>query len=130
MIKSVVVEDNSEFRAFLKALLLDRFPDGVVAEANDAHEALRLVADIKPDIVLVDIGLPGGMNGLALTRRIRENGRHPPVVIITNYVLPEYKLEALRLGADGFLPKQGSTAQDILSLIERLTMRGSPQREQ
>jgi two-component system OmpR family response regulator len=122
MIKSLIVEDNAEFRAFLRALLLERFPDGSVDEARDALQALRLLGEGKHDIVLLDIGLPGAMNGLTLITRIRQNGRRPPILIISNYVLPEYQLEAARLGADWFLPKVGASSQEILAAIERLTM--------
>ena len=126
MITTLIVEDNGEFRAFLKGLLRDRFPNGVVAEASDGKSALDMLAEIKPDIVVVDIGLPGGMNGIALTERIREKGRRPPIVIITNHVLPEYQAAALHAGADHFMPKVGSTAEQILSVIERLTRSGAP----
>ena len=125
MIKTLIVEDNAEFRAFLKALLRDRFPDGVVAEASNGHQALHIFALVKPDIVLVDIGLPGGMNGLALTERIRQDGTRPPIVIITNHDLPEYRAAAARSGADHFLAKESSTAQEILAVVERLATGGS-----
>jgi CheY-like chemotaxis protein len=120
MIKCLVVEDNAEFRGFLKALLIERFPDGSVDEANDAAQALALLRHSKPNILLVDIGLPGSMNGLALVARIREDGPHPPILIISNYVLPEYQLEAARAGADWFLPKAGCTALEIILAVERL----------
>lgn len=125
MIKTLIVEDNAEFRGFLRALLLERFPDAVVDEATDALQALRLLEEGKHDIVVVDIGLPGTVNGLTLIARIREHARRPPILIISNYVLPEYQLEAARLGADWFLSKVGSSAQEIISAIERLTMLGA-----
>jgi len=124
MIKTLIVEDNPEFRYFLKDLLRNRFPDGVIAEVGDAEQALQLIGSFQPDIVLVDIALPG-MNGLTLTERIRENGTLPLIVIITNHVLPEYRAAAARLGADYFLPKASSSAKEILSVIERLSMGGS-----
>jgi DNA-binding NarL/FixJ family response regulator len=124
MIKSLIVEDNAEFRGFLKALLLQRFPGGLVNEANDASAALRLLGEVQHDIILLDLGLPGSVNGLALTAQIRQKGRLPPILVISNYVLPEYQLEAARLGADWFLPKVGSTSAEIISAVERLIVIG------
>jgi DNA-binding NarL/FixJ family response regulator len=128
MLKALIVDDNAEFRSFLTALLSERFPDGVVHEAADALQALRLLAEDKHDIVLVDIGLPGAMNGLSLVARIREHSRRP-ILILSNYVLPEYQLEASRLGADWFLPKVGASAQDIIAAIERLILMGATRPE-
>ena len=122
MIRTLLVEDNAEFRAFLKALLLERFPDGIVQETGNALEALRLIGEARHDVVVVDIGLPGSMNGLALVARIREQGRRPPILVLSNYAIPEYQLEAARLGADWFLPKMGSTSQQILAAVERLML--------
>ena len=125
MIKTLLVEDNVEFRAFLKALLLERFPDGVIQETSDALEALRLIGEARHDVVVVDIGLPGSVNGLMLVARIREQGRRPPILVISNYAIPEYQLEAARLGADWFLPKIGSTSQEIIAAFERLMLLGA-----
>jgi CheY-like chemotaxis protein len=124
MITTLIVEDNGEFRLFLKNLLLGRFPGAVVAEAGDGHSALELLARVKPDVVVVDIGLPGGMNGLTLTERIRKDGRRPSIVILTDHALPEYKAAAMLAGADHFLPKASSTAAEILSVFEGLTQGG------
>lgn len=125
MIKTLIVEDNAEFRGFLRKLVRERFPGGEVAECPDGRSALQLIGPFKPDIVLIDIALPGGMNGLALTERIREKGKLPPILIITSHALPEYQAAAARLGADHFLPKGCSTAKDILAVIERLVPGGS-----
>ena len=124
MVKSLIVEDNAEFRGFLKELVRGRFPDAEVAEADDGLKALQIMGGFKPNIVLIDIALPGGMNGLALTERIRESGTLPPILVITNHALPEYREAAMRLGADHFLPK-GSSAKEIVSVIEHLVGGGA-----
>ena len=117
----LLVEDNVEYRSLVKKALLERIPDGIVDEAADADAALSLLTRATPDIVLTDIGLPGATNGLALIARIRRKGPQPPIVIITNHNLPEYRAEAARLGANDFLSKGASTAQDIVSAVNRLT---------
>ena len=122
---ALIVEDNVDFSAFLKSLLEVRFPDALVLQASDADEAMRHVDLNKLDIVLVDISLPGGVNGLALTEWIRRDDMSPPVVILTNHDLPEYRLEAARLGADRFLSKTSSTTEEIVVAIEELAGRGA-----
>jgi two-component system, OmpR family, response regulator len=124
VIKTLLVEDNAEFRALLKALVLERFPGGVVDEAPNAAEALRLATAGAHDIFVIDIALAGDTNGLALIAQIRGQGRHSPILVMSSYSIPEYQLEAARLGADGFLSKAHSSRQDIIAAIERLTMLG------
>ena len=119
MIKGLIVEDNAEFRGFLKQLVQGRFADAEVAEADDGPQALQIMGWFKPDIVLIDIALPGGMNGLALTDCIRKRGTRPLILVITHHALPEYREAAMRLGADQFLPKC-SSAKEIVSVIEHL----------
>ena len=126
--KTLLVEDNTEFRSFLKALLLERYPDGIVEESANAVEAMRLVTEDGHDLVVIDIGLPNAMTGLALVARIREKGRRTPILIVSNYSIPEYQLEAARLGADWFMPKAGSSSQQIIAAVERLTMIGGETR--
>ena len=120
MLRALIVEDNAEFSAFLKSLLETRFPSAMILQASDADEALHHLSLSELDIVLVDISLPGGVNGLGLTEQIRHNGASPPVVILTNHDLPEYRLAATRLGADRFLSKASSTADQIVKVIEEL----------
>jgi len=120
MLRALIVEDNAEFSAFLKSLLEIRFPSAMILQASDADEALHHLSLSQLDIVLVDISLPGGVNGLGLTELIRHNGASPPVVILTNHDLPEYRLAATRLGADRFLSKASSTADQIVKVIEEL----------
>jgi len=120
MLRALIVEDNAEFSAFLKSLLEIRFPSAMILQASDADEALHHLGLGELDIVLVDISLPGGVNGFGLTEQIRHNGASPPVVILTNHDLPEYRLAATRLGADRFLSKASSTADQIVKVIEEL----------
>ena len=120
MLRALIVEDNAEFRAFLKSLLEIRFPGAMILQASDADQALHHLSLSELDIVLVDISLPGGVSGLGLTEQIRQNGASPPIVILTNHDLPEYRLAATRLGADRFLSKAASTADQIVETVEEL----------
>jgi DNA-binding NarL/FixJ family response regulator len=106
VIRVLLADDQSLVRAGFKALLDAQDDIEVVGEANDGEEAARLAADLLPDVVLMDIRMPG-VDGLAATRMIAENGRCDQVriVILTTFELDEYVFEAIRSGASGFLVK-------------------------
>jgi DNA-binding NarL/FixJ family response regulator len=114
VIRIVIADDQSLVRAGFKALLDAQSDIEVVGEAGDGVEAVRLAAELLPDIVLMDIRMPG-VDGLAATRRIAtETAMHAVrVVILTTFELDEYVFEAIRSGASGFLVKDTEPA-DLL----------------
>ncbi|GGP13173.1 response regulator transcription factor [Nonomuraea glycinis] len=105
MISVLVVDDQVLIRAGLAALLRAAGLT-VVGEAEDGEEAVRLAATLKPDVVLMDIRMPG-MDGLNATEQILAAAEPPApkVLILTTFDLDEYVYNALRLGAGGFLLK-------------------------
>lgn len=106
MIRVLLADDQLLVRAGFRALL-DAQPDIEVAgEAADGEEAVRLVRELRPDVVLMDIRMPV-LDGLAATRRIGEDGSLAAVrvVMLTTFELDEYVFEAIRAGASGFLVK-------------------------
>ncbi len=106
MIRVLLADDQLLVRAGFRALL-DAQPDiGVVGEAADGEEAVRLVRELRPDVVLMDIRMPV-LDGLAATRRIGEDEALTGVrvVMLTTFELDEYVFEAIRSGASGFLVK-------------------------
>lgn len=119
MTKTLIVEDNHDFRASLKALLYARFPDTLlIAEAEDATVALRTFYRLCPDVAFVDISLPGNMNGLEFVERIRSENSQVRIIVITSHDLPEYREASMRLGADHFLPKASLTNDHIYAVME------------
>lgn len=118
MIKTLLVEDNREFRMSLKALLYSNFPNMVIAEADTGQDAIRQFALFRPDLVFLDISLPGGISGLTLLERWRNEQSHARIVMVTAHDMPEYRDAASRLGADSFLPKIQVTSATIHSLID------------
>ncbi|MFI5678043.1 response regulator [Streptomyces cellulosae] len=106
MTRVLVVDDQFLIRAGLVGLL-DAAPGFKVAgEAGDGEEAVRLAAKTRPDVILMDIRMPG-MNGIQATRRIIADAADPAprVLVLTTFDLDEYVYGALRAGASGFLLK-------------------------
>ncbi|MEU9374309.1 response regulator transcription factor [Streptomyces sp. NPDC048255] len=112
MIRVLLADDQLLVRAGFRALL-DAQPDiEVVAEASDGEEAVHLVRQLRPDVVLMDIRMPV-LDGLAATRRITGDGELAGVrvVMLTTFELDEYVFEAIRSGASGFLVKDTEPAE-------------------
>jgi DNA-binding NarL/FixJ family response regulator len=106
MIRILLADDQALVRAGFRALLDAQDDIQVVGEAADGDDAVRLVAHLIPDVVLMDIRMPR-CDGLQATRRITTDARLAPVkiIILTTFDLDEYIFEALRAGASGFLVK-------------------------
>ncbi|MGW4423506.1 response regulator [Streptosporangium sp. NPDC004631] len=109
MIRIVLADDQALVRAGFRALLDAQPGMTVVAEAADGAQALRLAAEYRPDVVLMDIRMPG-MDGLTATREMPPG---PKIIILTTFELDEYVFEALRNGASGFLVKDTEPAELI-----------------
>ena len=106
VIRVVLVDDQELVRTGFR-LVLGGQPDiEVVGEAGDGAEALEVVAQTRPDVVVMDVRMPR-MDGVAATRRIRADAADgtPRVLILTTFDLDEYVYEAIRAGASGFLLK-------------------------
>jgi DNA-binding NarL/FixJ family response regulator len=106
MIRVLLADDQALVRAGFQALLDAQEDIEVVGEANDGEEAVRLAWELVPDVVLMDIRMPG-TDGLEATRRILHDQRldHVRILILTTFDVDEYVFEALRVGASGFLVK-------------------------
>jgi DNA-binding NarL/FixJ family response regulator len=106
VIRIVLADDQVLVRAGFRALLDAQDDIEVVGEAGDGEQAVRLATELTPDVVLMDIRMPG-TDGLAATRRISADGHLAAVrvVILTTFELDEYVFEAIRSGASGFLVK-------------------------
>jgi DNA-binding NarL/FixJ family response regulator len=105
LVRVLIVDDQTLVRKGLR-MILEVEPDlEVVGEAADGDQALLAARDTRPDVVLMDVRMPG-MDGLEATRRLLVGGEDDPhVLILTTFDLDEYVYEALRAGASGFVLK-------------------------
>ncbi|MET9709370.1 response regulator transcription factor [Nocardiopsis alba] len=117
MIRVLLADDQALVRAGFGALLNSEPDIEVVAEAGDGDEAVRLARSARPDVVLMDIRMPG-TDGLAATGQILADPalERTRVVILTTFDLDEYIFEALRSGASGFLVKD-TEPRDLLQAV-------------
>jgi DNA-binding NarL/FixJ family response regulator len=116
MTTSILLVDDQPLLRMGFRMVLESQDDLVVAgEAGDGSDAVRMTAELDPDIVLMDVRMPG-MDGIEATRRIVGEGRRSRVLILTTFDLDEYAFAGLRAGASGFLLKDVPPA-DLLSGI-------------
>ncbi len=104
MIKVLIADDEALMRSGLRMILQAQDDLEVVGESADGLETLQLVETLAPDVVLMDIRMPG-IDGLEATRRILTNQDSTRVLILTTFDLDEYVYEALKSGASGFILK-------------------------
>jgi DNA-binding NarL/FixJ family response regulator len=103
-IRTLLVDDQSLIRIGFRMILEEIDDIDVVAEAPDGAEAVRLAAELRPDVTLMDVRMPG-VDGIEATRRIVARDPAARVLILTTFDLDEYAFSALRAGASGFVLK-------------------------
>ena len=114
-IKVVLADDQALVRTGFRMILAETDDIEVVGEAGDGDEAVRVVAAAGPDVVLMDVRMPG-TDGIAATRRIRAAEPAPRVLILTTFDLDEYVYAGLRAGASGFVLKD-ALAPELISAV-------------
>jgi len=123
MIRILIVDDHPVVREGLMAVL-EGIPDiRVVGTAQSAEEALAAIKTVRPDIVLLDLELPG-MSGIDAIPRLIAGGDHVRVIVLTAYDTEERVLGAIRAGAGGYLLK-GAAAAEIVHAIRAVREGGS-----
>jgi DNA-binding NarL/FixJ family response regulator len=106
----VIVDDEALLRGAFRTMLETEDDLEVVGEAADGREAIEQARLRKPDVVLMDVRMPG-MDGIEATRRLLEYGSGPRVLILTTFDLDEYVYDAMRAGASGFMLKNSPPDQ-------------------
>src|SRR5574341_1228855 len=120
-IRVLLTDDHTLVRRGLRALLQCLPGIQVVAEASDGEEVLQLIPVHQPDVVLMDLTMPG-LNGLAATARVMQDFPAVRIIIVSMHTGPEYVWQALRAGAFGYIVKTASVTE--LEGAIRAVMRG------
>jgi len=118
MVRVLLVDGHSVVRAGLRALLESMGPVDVVGEASSGEEAVDKARMLEPDIVIMDLAMPG-MDGVEATRRITKLGIATKVLVLTIHDEDEFLIPALDAGAEGFLNKSVADT-DLLGALEAL----------
>ena len=113
----VLVDDHQIVRQGVRALLETQPDIAIVGEAASGEEAVRLCADQAPDVVLMDLVMPG-MNGVEATRQIKQESPRSQVIVLTSYHEDEHLLPAIRAGALSYLLKDVSPAE-LLAAVRK-----------
>lgn len=116
-LKIMLVEDHEIVRQGLRALLEAESGMQVIGETGDGLEALRLVTQLQPDVLVLDLSLPG-LHGLEVVRAVRKQAPQTRVVILSMHATEAHVLQALRNGADGYVLKDCNASVLVQALRE------------
>jgi DNA-binding NarL/FixJ family response regulator len=119
----LLLEDLPEIRTWLKALVMQVFPNAQISESARVHDALELVSALKFDLALIDLGLPDG-SGVDVVARLRESQPEAQSVVVTIHDDDEHLFPALQAGAFGYLLKE--QARELLTEQLQRISQGEP----
>jgi len=114
-VRILIADDDHGFRVFIRRILESQRDLTVVGEAMDGEEAVRKTHKVQPDVVLMDMDLPG-IDGLEVTRRIKAVFPKTPVILFSALDGRAYREAAARSGADDFLPKLAPLSRMLASI--------------
>lgn len=119
MIRVVVVDDHGLVRAGIVGLLQQAGDIRVVGEGDSGESALRLVRELKPDVLLLDLSMPNGMDGLEAARRLQAQGSKVPILVLTVHEDATSARHALDAGARGYMTK-GCNSEELLKAVRKV----------
>jgi len=123
--KVLIADDSAIMRERLKAMLSEITELENISQAKDSLEAIRTFEKLHPEVVILDIRMPGG-SGIDVLREIKKGNQPPLVVVLTNYPYPQYRRKCIDAGADFFFDK--STEFDkVTEVLKQLSQNQSKQ---
>ncbi len=115
-IRILIADDHPVFRYGLRALLATEPDAELLGEASTGDEATAQAAALQPDVVLMDLNMPGGVNGIEATRRILQASPHVGVLVLTMFEDDDSVFAAMRAGARGYLLKGGDATETLRAI--------------
>lgn len=112
----LIADDHPVFRYGLRALLTAEPDTELLGEASTGDEAIAQAAALQPDVVLMDLNMPGGVNGIEATRRILQASPHVGVLVLTMFEDDDSVFAAMRAGARGYLLKGGDATETLRAI--------------
>jgi DNA-binding NarL/FixJ family response regulator len=121
---NVFIADDSEVVCERLKIMLSEIPKvKIVGEAKAATEAIKLIEKLKPDVVLLDLKMPGG-NGIDVLISLKKYKPAPVIIILTNYPYPQYRKKCTEAGADYFFDKS-TDFEKVLIVLKKLIQKGN-----
>lgn len=121
----LIIEDDPEIRSSFAMIVDSSQKFTVVNSYGNCEDAIKHLNSDKPDIVLMDVELPGGMNGIKGTKLIKDKSPNSDIIMVTVYEDSEMVYEALKSGASGYITKSANY-MELLSALEEITKGGAP----
>ncbi|SRR2546428_653149 len=120
-INVLIADDSLVFVERLVAMISEIHGSKVIGHARDAHKAMQCFRDLRPDVVILDLRMPGG-NGIEVLEQIKQQSAATIVVVLTNFAFPQYRQRCLAAGADFFLDKSTEIDQ-VPQLLRKLSQK-------
>lgn len=118
--KVMIVDDSAIIRVRLAELLAELEGIEVVAQANNAFEAVDMVREFKPDVAIVDVRMPE-RSGMELIKDVKDTPHPPTIIMLTNFPTPENREKCLTGGADYFFDKS-SEIEEVMTVLKDLLL--------
>jgi len=116
--KVLIADDSTELRERIVDMISEEGSIEMVGQAENVPEAINAIRELKPDVIILDIRMPGGC-GIDVLNTIEKNGRIPVVIMLTNYPYPQYRKKCFDAGADFFFDKS-SEFEKLIDVLQRV----------
>jgi DNA-binding NarL/FixJ family response regulator len=123
--KVFIVDDSALVRERIITMISEHPGIEIIGQAKNAQEGINSILKLKPDVVILDIRMPGG-NGIEVLENIKKNSSAPTIIILTNYPYPQYRKKCMEAGADYFFDKS-TEFNKIIEVIKKLIQESNAQ---